>query len=152
MSAMERCPPEICSRIYALACVDDGSTGRSLSLVSKYINETSKYTKFQSVAIRSLNQALAFAALLERSPSVGRRVRHLFISTNPRCAFHKAKRMSSISSTLRRIPSLLFSLSHTTGREQRGGRGDTLKNASEEIMSGVALTRILTASAPNLQT
>ncbi|KIM83602.1 hypothetical protein PILCRDRAFT_56875, partial [Piloderma croceum F 1598] len=75
----ERCPPEICSRIYALACVDDGTTGRALSLVSKYINETSKYTKFQSVAVRSLTQALAFADLLEQSSPGDHRVCHLFI-------------------------------------------------------------------------
>jgi hypothetical protein len=148
---MERCPPEICSRIYALACVDDGATGRALSLVSKYINETSKYTKFQSVAVRSLNQALAFAALLEQSPPGDHHVCHLFISMNPGRSIYKAKRMSSISSTLRRIRSLVSSLPHTMGRKRRG-RGDPFKNRSEDTMSGVALTRILTAVAPSLQT
>jgi len=149
---MERCPPEICSRIYALACVDDGATGRALSLVSRYINETSKYTKFQSVAVRSLNQALAFAALLEQSPPGDHRVCNLFISMNPGRSIYKAKRTSSISSTLRRIRSLLSSLPHTMKRKQRGGRGDPFKNRSEDTMSEVALTRILTAVAPSLQT
>jgi hypothetical protein len=147
--AMERCPPEICSRIYALACVDDGTTGRALSLVSKYINETSKHTKFQSIAVRSLTQALAFADLLEQSPPGEHRVCHLFISMDPEHSIYKAKRMSSVSSTLKRIHSLLSGLRRTMGRKQRGGRAHPFKNQS---LSGVALTRILTAVAPCLRT
>ena len=78
---MNSSPPEICHKIFADACLDGGSTGRSLSLVSKYIHETSKPTRFQSVALHGFVQITAFADILERTPSHLRRVRHLFIST-----------------------------------------------------------------------
>ena len=77
---MHRCPPEILWKIYGFACTDDGYTGRSLSLVSRYIHESSKPVKFQSLAVRGAWQAVECAALLESTPSHLRRVDNLFIS------------------------------------------------------------------------
>src|ERR1700691_3432889 len=77
---MHRCPPEILWKIYGFACTDDGYTGRSLSHVSRYIYESSKPVKFQSLAVRGAWQAVECAALLESTPSHLRRVDNLFIS------------------------------------------------------------------------
>jgi hypothetical protein len=125
------------------------ATGRAISLVSKYINETSKYTKYQPIALRSLNQALALASLLEHISSGDHRVCHLFISTKSERLLHKERIMPDISSALRRIPSLL---SHTLERNQSEGRRNPHKDRIEEGLSGMVLTRILTATAPSLQT
>jgi len=81
---MDRCPAEICSEIYAFACVDDGRTGRALSLVSKYTRETSKPYKLQSISVIGYNQLLAFADLVENTPLHLRQVKCIFISAHPR--------------------------------------------------------------------
>ncbi|KAF8959739.1 hypothetical protein BDZ97DRAFT_1380316 [Flammula alnicola] len=81
---MDRCPPEICSEIYAFACVDGGRTGRSLSLVSKFMHETSKPYKLQSISVIGHTQIYAFADLVERTPEHLRRVKSFFISAHSR--------------------------------------------------------------------
>jgi hypothetical protein len=81
---MDHCPAEICSEIYAFACVDDGRTGRALSLVSKYTRETSKPYKLQSISVIGYNQLLAFADLVEQTPLHLRQVRCIFLSAHPR--------------------------------------------------------------------
>ena len=81
---MDRCPAEICSEIYAFACVDDGRTGRALSLVSKYIRESSKPYKLQSISVIGYNQLLAFADLVENTPLHLRQVKCIFLSAHPR--------------------------------------------------------------------
>ena len=77
---MERCSPEICAEIFRLACRDDGTTGRSLSLVSTYIHDASSPFKYQSLAVRGPHQTVAFAAVLEHTPSAQRRVHDFSIS------------------------------------------------------------------------
>jgi hypothetical protein len=79
---MDQTPPELCTRIFSFACRDTGYTGRSLSLVSKYIHETSKSVKLQSISIHGHIQMMAFAALLERTPPHLRHVRYLFVSSH----------------------------------------------------------------------
>ncbi|KIK01367.1 hypothetical protein K443DRAFT_573251 [Laccaria amethystina LaAM-08-1] len=79
---MDRCPAEICSEIYAYACVDNGRTGRSLSLVSTYIRDTSRPFKLQSVSVVGFQQLMSFAALLEDTPLHLRQVRCIFISAH----------------------------------------------------------------------
>lgn len=81
---MDRCPSEICGEIYSFACRDDGTTGRSLSLVSRFIHETSRPYKFQSVTIVGHKQLFAFADLIENTPSELRRVQCIFISAHSR--------------------------------------------------------------------
>ncbi|KAF8874776.1 hypothetical protein CPB84DRAFT_560788 [Gymnopilus junonius] len=81
---MDRCPSEICGEIYSFACRDDGTTGRSLSLVSRYISETSRPYKFQSVTIVGHQQLVAFANLIEDTPQELRRVQCIFISAHSR--------------------------------------------------------------------
>lgn len=77
--AMERLPPEICTRIFSYACVDTGVTGRSLSQVSRYIRDTSQSTKLQSIAIRRSGQISSFLSLLRSTPEHLRRVRYLHV-------------------------------------------------------------------------
>lgn len=66
-----------------LACTDGGVTGRSLQLVSRYVNQTSRAAMFHSLSIHGLRQMLALAALLESndlSKQNRRRVHHLSIT------------------------------------------------------------------------
>src|ERR1700729_2592940 len=79
---MDTLPPELCTRIALFACRDTGYTGRSLSIVSKYVRETSQAAKFQTIAIHGSNQIIAFAALLERPRPHLRCVRYLFLSSH----------------------------------------------------------------------
>lgn len=79
---MELCPPEILSQIFSFACIDDGYTGRSLSLVSRYIYQASLPTRFQSIACRNAAQILTFCSILERTPSHYRNVCYLLVSSH----------------------------------------------------------------------
>ncbi|KIM74392.1 hypothetical protein PILCRDRAFT_80097, partial [Piloderma croceum F 1598] len=81
-SVFDKLPPELCEHIFSFACLDDGYTGRSLSLVSRYISEASKPVRFQSLVVRNLPQAQALASILEKESPLHRRVRHLFVVCN----------------------------------------------------------------------
>ncbi|PBK92082.1 hypothetical protein ARMGADRAFT_1053981 [Armillaria gallica] len=92
---MERCPAEICSEIFSYACTDNGYTGRSLSLVSKFVRETSEMCRLQSISIIGYEQLVAFAAALERTPPSLRRVRYIFISAHARSTAENPKAITS---------------------------------------------------------
>jgi hypothetical protein len=63
---MDRCPTEIWERICLFACTnDDGTTGRSLSLVSKYIHNASKLYKLHSIGIHNVDHANSFILFLQ---------------------------------------------------------------------------------------
>lgn len=81
---MDRTPPELWHQIFSFACTDTGYTGRSLSLVSKYIHATSQPYKLQSISLCGVKMIMAFAALLTRIPPHFRRLRYLFVSTRNR--------------------------------------------------------------------
>ncbi|KAK7060901.1 hypothetical protein VNI00_000634 [Paramarasmius palmivorus] len=74
-------PCEIWLQIFRLACVDDGTTGRSLSLVCRFFREVSKEVKLQSLAIFGVEEMIQFSEILETLPEQDRKVRHLFMST-----------------------------------------------------------------------
>ncbi|KZT20187.1 hypothetical protein NEOLEDRAFT_1076085, partial [Neolentinus lepideus HHB14362 ss-1] len=61
---MDRLPVELWTRICGFACTDDGFTGRSLSLVSKYVYEVSDHCRYQSVALAGIVQMTSFLSLL----------------------------------------------------------------------------------------
>ncbi|KAF7969531.1 hypothetical protein HWV62_26973 [Athelia sp. TMB] len=82
---MDIAPPEIWTRISSYACTDAGSTGRSLSLVSKFIRDTSAPFKLQSMSIHGSQQAIAFQGILLRTPPHLRRVRYLYLSATAYC-------------------------------------------------------------------
>jgi hypothetical protein len=72
---------EIWNQIFTLACTDNGFTGRSLSLVSRYIHKTSKSAKLQSLSVTKPQQIHALARLIAETPPKYRRVRYLFIAS-----------------------------------------------------------------------
>ena len=76
---MDKSPPEIHSRIFAYACMDGGETGRSLSLVSRYIREVSTPYQWQSVVLEGAQYMLKFADLTDRAKDK-RPIYHLFLS------------------------------------------------------------------------
>jgi hypothetical protein len=78
MSA-EECPPEIWEIIFSLACRDDGSTALALSQVSRSINAYSKPYRYQSVALTSCEQIIAFESVVSSLPPQLRRVKNLFV-------------------------------------------------------------------------
>ena len=82
MSAFVPFAPEICEHIFAYACTDDGTTGRSLSMVSRLVHNTSKTFKYYSIAIDGPRQAVGFAELMESFPPDLRIVPHLFVSNH----------------------------------------------------------------------
>lgn len=80
---MDLLSPELCTKIFSFACTDGGSTGRALCLVSRYVHQTSKPYRFQSIALEGIQQELAFASLLEQTPPNMRQVRNLLVGRRP---------------------------------------------------------------------
>ena len=78
--AAKDCPAEIWSRIFSLACVDGGYTGRSLSRVSKYIQQVSMPYKYQTLRVPE-RQLRRLISTLNKMPADARCVRHLFVSS-----------------------------------------------------------------------
>ncbi|KZP20285.1 hypothetical protein FIBSPDRAFT_861793 [Athelia psychrophila] len=79
---MDHLPIELCTRIFLLACIGDGSVGCSLSRVSKSIRLISAPFRYYSVSIKDLASALHFMELVQAAPKGTIRVSHLFISND----------------------------------------------------------------------
>lgn len=77
---MDTLPLELHSQIFEYACVDDGTTARSLSLVSRYVRHVSEPFRYQSLAVAGLASLTQLVNKLESLPTHRRRVRHLFLS------------------------------------------------------------------------
>lgn len=77
---MEKCPSEIWTHIFLLACVDGGLTGCALSLVSHYFREVVLPVQLHSVALKGAGKMSVFSDLLARRAPEHRRVRHLFLT------------------------------------------------------------------------
>ena len=104
MASLDRSPLELCQRIFELACTDDGTTGRSLSLVSKPIRDISAPYKLQSICVSGAKQANLFVSALESTPPQHRRVSYLSISNDLTVhpAFASADSRQSSSSAIAR--------------------------------------------------
>lgn len=63
---MENCPPEILDRVFALACTDDGTTGRALSLVSTRIHDISSPHRYFSIHVSGVERLTKFATFLDK--------------------------------------------------------------------------------------
>ncbi|KDQ62680.1 hypothetical protein JAAARDRAFT_189972 [Jaapia argillacea MUCL 33604] len=87
---MDRCPTEIIEQILRLACSDDGTTGRSLSLVSHYISQLSYPFHWHSLSLSGLAQTSSFASILQTQPpsQPPRPILHLFLSDLPASEAH----------------------------------------------------------------
>lgn len=79
---MDKIPPEILHGIYSIARTDDGTTGRSLSLASRYIHETSKEDRLQSVSVDGTKQTSKLLERLEDLPEAERRIICLVVCNN----------------------------------------------------------------------
>ncbi|KAJ3552518.1 hypothetical protein NM688_g4111 [Phlebia brevispora] len=77
---MDRCPAEVWTHIFGLACTDGGVTGCSLSEVSRYFREAVLPVQLDSVALTGGHKMARFASLLHQRESTHRHVRHLYLS------------------------------------------------------------------------
>jgi hypothetical protein len=82
MASLANFPVELSQQIFEYACIDDGTTGRSLSLVSKSIHLTSRPYKFQSITICGADHATRFLLTLKQTPPQYRRVAYLRIAND----------------------------------------------------------------------
>ncbi|KAJ7184909.1 hypothetical protein C8R46DRAFT_938886 [Mycena filopes] len=76
---MEALPVELHSKIYRLACKDDGTTGRALSRVSTRINAVSAPYRYQSLVVCGPTQLQKLVDRLRAVPRELRRIRYLFV-------------------------------------------------------------------------
>ncbi|KAJ7290702.1 hypothetical protein C8J57DRAFT_1611893, partial [Mycena rebaudengoi] len=76
---MDNVPPEIHMKIYRYACTDDGSTGSSLSSVSKRVREISAEYRYQSIAVCGPAALTGILQALRDVPERLRRIQYLFI-------------------------------------------------------------------------
>jgi hypothetical protein len=72
-------PVEIWHHIFSLACIDDGSTVRSLSLVSTHFRELSALFKYRSIAISRWSQIIAFSQVFCKLPASQKKTVALFV-------------------------------------------------------------------------
>jgi hypothetical protein len=72
-------PVEIWHHIFSFACTDDGSTGRSLSLVSTHFHDISAPFKYRSIAITHWSQIIAFSQIFCKLPAFQKKTVSLFV-------------------------------------------------------------------------
>ena len=72
-------PAEIWQHIFSFACLDDGSTGRSLSLVSTHFRAISAPFKYQSISITHWSQIIAFSKIICKLPASQKKITSLFV-------------------------------------------------------------------------
>jgi hypothetical protein len=77
---MDQLPVEILVKIIALACFDDSATAYSLALTCKRLTDVVEFVRFEAVSLCGWCQLFRFAAMLEDSPHVSEKIRHLFVS------------------------------------------------------------------------
>lgn len=77
---MDRCPAELWEIIFILSCTDNGFTGRSLSLVSRFFNNASKPYKYHSIALCGIAEILSFSNLIKILPYERLQVHHLLLT------------------------------------------------------------------------
>ncbi|KZT61186.1 hypothetical protein CALCODRAFT_491599 [Calocera cornea HHB12733] len=77
-------PVEIHRKIYAMACMDDGSAGCALSLVSRAVRDVSADYRWFSIAVSGGRQAHSLLKTLSALPAGERKVIHLYISDGDR--------------------------------------------------------------------
>ena len=76
---MDKCPPEIHSRILYFACLDNGTTGRALSLVSRYIREVSLPYQWLSLRLVGARNLELFLQQCTDFEILRRPIYHLFL-------------------------------------------------------------------------
>jgi hypothetical protein len=160
-------PTDLWEKIFSFACLDDGSTGRSLSLVSRYVCEISKPFKFRSLAIRNLRQAEALPFALTHRDPIRQPVHHLFVLCDPEQMYPSVQaiqRKATSPSLLRRITSMLSRVrsKQRPPRRQQSHFDKILATMFRnkqpvspiilETLMAIAVSRILIAVSPTLRT
>ncbi|TRM60310.1 hypothetical protein BD626DRAFT_504910 [Schizophyllum amplum] len=138
---MQRIPAELWTHIFSFACTDDGRTGRALSLVSKYIHNTSAPVRYQSISLVGYDEITGFLSFLEANPSVVRRVKDLYISSSD---LLDTKRNQSLMEWIRRgvviVPPEIMGI--TVGAPGHPGMGGTILDFGDAFNSvNIAATR-----------
>jgi hypothetical protein len=136
--AMDRCPDEILINIFALACTDDGTTGRMLSIVNRRARSVSHTVRHRSLALFGAAQLRAIVALLEAEHSA-RGVQHLLVSPRPR-----AQRTLGAGSSA--------GASQRTTCDADRGKDNVSREREDESTSLAALGMLLQLVAPTLRT
>ena len=80
---LERCPPEVLEKIFTFVddyANDGGRTARTLSLVSRYVNNSSACVRYRSVTVVGWARMRRFAEVFQAKPSGTIPVIHLFMS------------------------------------------------------------------------
>ncbi|KAL6306857.1 hypothetical protein BKA93DRAFT_715074, partial [Sparassis latifolia] len=84
---METLPPELYSKIFSLACTDDGTTGYALSLVSRAVRRASAPYKWQCLSLSGPKQSWKFVRQFRKLKNdVTPPIHHLFLSTRCACS------------------------------------------------------------------
>ncbi|EIN10336.1 hypothetical protein PUNSTDRAFT_132430 [Punctularia strigosozonata HHB-11173 SS5] len=79
--SLESLSLELLQEIFKLACLDDGTTGRSLSQVSHWIRTASERYRYQSLVLREREQIAPFLEIFKSAaPAKKPVVRHLCVS------------------------------------------------------------------------
>lgn len=103
---MERCPSELWTRIFELACTDGGRTGCYIARTSRYFREAVLSVQLHSVALCTTRKMAAFADFLEQREPGHRRVRHLFLS----CLDNGVATTMVMNSSIRNMDHVLFQI------------------------------------------
>ncbi|KAF4598361.1 hypothetical protein EYR38_006763 [Pleurotus pulmonarius] len=144
------CPPEIWTRIFGFACTDDGATGRSLALVSRYVRETSGPVRFKRVVLKGVDKIVAFADMLEVLEAGRRRVNTLDIVVD----VDAEEGASDEEKQMRKNEELdSHSYLNSLHRKTKCTRSITVPHEcrSRGIIASGAITHILDMVAPHLQ-
>lgn len=106
---MDTLSVELHAHIFEYACMDDGSTARSLALVSRYVHAVARPFLYQSLAVRGLPQVRALTDQLAPLPHYLRRIRHLYLtdSDQPCHAVRKAGELEGCEDTCAAVARLL---------------------------------------------
>lgn len=162
-SPFNQCPAEVYDHIFSLACLDDGTTGRSLSRVSKHIRHVSRGYRYQSVAVHSVDAAQTFASTLQQLAPTERRVRHLYVHCDCREIYRPlqdsqpAMGMNFFKAVISRLTSYLTILSslvrlfYTSSQEMMLSQ-DELVSPPLTYTMYMTVRDILTIIGPSLQT
>lgn len=89
-------PNELWIYIFKLTCVDGDCTGRSLAAVSRYMREILYAVRLQSIAMRSVNDVLAFHRAFVRGREPNEQVKNLFISIDNQDYWTARKRINAV--------------------------------------------------------
>lgn len=150
LDSIHTCPPEIWTRIFAFACTDDGATGRSLALVSRYVRETSEPVRFERVVLKGVDKIVAFADILEVLEEGKRRVNTLDIVVDV-----DAEEGTNVDEKEMRKNEELDSHAYLNSlhRKTKCTRSITVPHEcrSRGIVASGAITHILDMVAPHLQ-